>query len=155
MSAEVPLQHRGWLPSSDCFGCGPDNPHGLRIETTLDEHGVGQATWVARPHHQGPPGAVNGAVVAVPMDCHGSWTALAALRDRATDAGRDPDRIAVVTGSYSVRLAAPTPIGVPLDLRAEVEWVEGRKAQVAVSTVASGAVTATFAGRFIEVAIDG
>ena len=145
------LQHRDWLDQNPCFGCGPTNPRGIHVETTLDEHGVGHATWVPQAHHQGPPGAVNGGLVAVPMDCHGNWTAINAFRERAVDEGRDPSTIAGVTGSYAVRLAAPTPLGVPIDLRAEVTRLEGRKAFVTVTSRHGDTVTATFEGVFFEV----
>lgn len=145
------LQHRDWLDHNPCFGCGPTNPHGIHVQTTIDEDGVGHATWVPEPHHQGPPGAVNGGLLAVPMDCHGNWTAINAFRARAAAAGRDPSTIAGVTGSYSVRLSAPTPIEGPIDLRAEVTRLDGRKAFVTVAASHRGTVTATFEGIFFEV----
>ena len=150
MSEPAVLQHRDWWPDNPCFGCGPDNPHGLRIESVLDDDGVGHTTWTAEEHHQGPPGAVNGAVVAIPMDCHGAWTASAAARQRAVSQGRDPAGMAVVTAEYTVRLVAPTPIGVPLAVRAEVDHVEGRRLVVTVETRHEDLVTATFLGTFVE-----
>lgn len=144
------LQHRDWWPDNPCFGCGPDNPHGLRLESTLDEDGIGHATWTPAEHHQGPPGAVNGGVLAIPMDCHGAWTASAAVRARATARGRDPTGMAVVTGEFRVRLLAPTPIGDPLRLRAEVQDIDGRKLRVHVETWHEDTLTATFDGIFIE-----
>ena len=50
-----------------------------------------------------------------------------------------------------MRLAAPTPLGVPLDLRAEVTELDGRKAFVTVTTRHEGTVTATFEGVYFEV----
>ena len=147
------LQHLDWWPDNGCFGCGPHNPHGIRLESTIDDDGVTHATWTARDHHRGPPGAVNGGVVAVPMDCQGAWTATAAYRDRARDEGRDPATVGAVTGSYEVRLAAPTPIGVPLVLRGELLDLVDRRARVRVTTTAAGAVTATFDGVFFEVVL--
>lgn len=145
------LQHRDWLDQNPCFGCGPTNPHGIHVQTRIDEGGAGHATWVPEPYHQGPPGAVNGGLLAVPMDCHGNWTAINAFRARAGAEGRDPSTIAGVTGTYTVRLAAPTPIEGPIDLRAEVTRLEGRKAFVTVTASCDGAVTATFEGVFFEV----
>lgn len=151
MTAAV-LQHRDWWPDNPCFGCGPRNPHGLRLESTIDDDGVTHATWIAEEHHQGPPGAVNGGAVAVPMDCHGAWTASAAYRARAEAAGSSLDVLAV-TGAYSVRLVAPTPIGQPLSLRGEVTQLDGRRCLVTVHTTADGLVTATFEGVFFEVPV--
>lgn len=144
MGQPAVLQHLGWWPSNSCFGCGPDNEQGLRIETSVDRDGVGHCTWIASPHHEGPPGAVNGGVVAIPMDCHATWTAMAAYRARAEEQGLDPTGIGCVTGTYTVRLAAPTPIGVPLALTAVVDRLEGRRAWVTVEMRHEDTVTATF-----------
>lgn len=154
MGATDVLQHRGWYPDNPCYGCGPDNPRGIHLETTVDDDGVGRATWVPEQHHQGPPGAVNGGLVAVPMDCHGMWTAIAAFRRRAEEAGRDPAGIAGVTGSYEVRLESPTPVGETLDLRAEVDRLDGRRAFVHVELTHEERVLATFDGVFFEVLLD-
>ena len=148
------LQHRDWLGQNPCFGCGPTNPEGIHVQTRVDDDGVGHATWVPEPYHQGPPGRVNGGLLAVPMDCHGNWTALNALRARAVDAGRDPSPIASVTGTYTVRLHAPTPVEGPIDLRAEVTGLERRKATVVVTASHEGTRTATFEGIYIEVDAD-
>jgi hypothetical protein len=145
------LQHRDWLDHNPCFGCGPTNDHGIQIETTIDAEGVGHATWMPEGYFQGPPGAVNGGLVAVPMDCHGNWTAINAFRARAVEQGRDPSVIAGVTGTYTVRLSAPTPIEGPIELRAEVTELDGRKAHVTVAASHDGTVTATFTGVFFEV----
>lgn len=145
------LQHRDWLDHNPCFGCGPSNEHGIRIQTRIGADGVGHATWVPEPYHQGPPGVVNGGLLAVPMDCHGNWTSINAFRARAEAAGRDTSTIAAVTGTYTVRLAAPTPVGEPIDLRAEVTRLEGRKAFVTVTASHRGTVTATFDAVFLEV----
>lgn len=154
--ADLPdvLQHRDWLDQNPCFGCGPSNDHGIRVETRIDEDGVGHATWTPEPWHQGPPGVVNGGLIAVPMDCHGNWTAMDAFRQRAVAEGRDPDRTAGVTGTYTVRLSAPTPIEGPIDLRAEVTSLEGRKAFVTITASHEGTTTATFEGVFFEVDLE-
>lgn len=145
------LQHRDWLDENPCFGCGPTNPHGIHVETRLDDDGVGHATWVPEAHHEGPPGMANGGLVAVPMDCHGNWTAMAAFRARAEEQGRPSTDVVSVTGSYSVRLAAPTPLQVPIDLRAEVTRMDHRRAYVTVTASHDEATTATFEGVFFEV----
>lgn len=151
MAEPAVLQHRDWWTTNACYGCGPDNPRGLQIQTTLDDDGVGHCTWVAEQHHEGPPGAVNGGVVAIPMDCHGTWTAIAAYRRRAEEQGRDPTGIGCVTGTYTVRLSAPTPIGVPLQLTAVIDRLDGRKAFATVEMRHEDTVTASFEAVFFEV----
>jgi acyl-coenzyme A thioesterase PaaI-like protein len=50
-----------------CFGCSPDNPHGLKINFTIkDDIVLGEFT----PHtyHMGPPDAVHGGIIATLID---------------------------------------------------------------------------------------
>lgn len=148
------LQHLDWVPGNACFGCGPHNPRGIRIESRpLDDGGL-VATWRPRPEFAGPPGAVNGGMVAVPMDCHGNWTAMRAFRQRAEAAGGDATGVVSVTGEYTVRLHGPTPVDADLELRSTLDDLDGRRARVTVTTSAAGEVTATFRGTFFEVRQD-
>jgi len=52
-----------------CFGCGPDNPHGLHLHFTLDS----DAHTATAPVHltrlfEGPPGHIHGGIIATLMD---------------------------------------------------------------------------------------
>lgn len=145
------LQHRDWLPGNACFGCGPHNPRGLQIHSRIGADGATHATWRAAAHFQGPPGVVNGGLLAAPMDCHGNWRAMLAFRERAESDGRDATDVASVTGTYTVRLARPTPVETDVHLRAELTELDGRKARVLVTATVDGEVTATFDGLFLEV----
>lgn len=150
----VPLQRRGWLRSSGCYGCGPDNPQGLQVESLPGDDGALHATWQPEPHMAGPPGAVNGGLLAAPMDCHGSWVAMRVFRERAEAAGQDPDGVVSVTGEYTMRLSAPTPVEGPVHLRAVLDRLDGRRAFVTVTATVDGVETATFRGTFFEVPAD-
>ncbi len=145
------LQDRYW-PGNRCFGCGAENPDGLHLKSFVDEDAENGgedlvATWVPHLRYQGPPGVVNGGVMAVPMDCHGTWTAMRAF---ATAAG-EAEPLPAVTAGYSVRLIAPTPVEIPVHLRAEVCGVQGRKAKVRVTATSAGTLTASFEGTFVRV----
>jgi acyl-coenzyme A thioesterase PaaI-like protein len=52
-----------------CFGCGPDNPHGLHLQFTLD---AAAQTATARVHldrhFEGPPGHIHGGIIATLLD---------------------------------------------------------------------------------------
>lgn len=134
-----------FYPDNHCFGCGGANPDGLHLKS-FDRGDRLVAQWIAEPRFQGPPGVVNGGLMAVPMDCHGTWAAMLALG--AADGG---DPVPAVTAGYSVRLIAPTPVERPVTLRAEVTACEGRKAKVTVTASVDGATTATFDGTFVRV----
>lgn len=50
-----------------CFGCSPDNPHGLKIDFTIkDNIVIGEFT--SDTHHMGPPDAVHGGIIATLID---------------------------------------------------------------------------------------
>ena len=69
-----------------CYGCGRNNPKGLRIETRWDgEEGI--CRFTPEPHHTAFPGFVYGGLVASLINCHSMGTAIAAAY-RAD--GRDP-----------------------------------------------------------------
>lgn len=140
----TPLQDR-FYPDNPCFGCGAANPDGLHLKSVEDGDAL-RATWIPHTRYQGPPGIVNGGVMSVPMDCHGTWAAM-----RAFGAAQGTDPLPAVTAGYSVRLIAPTPVEVPVSLLAEVTEVAGRKAKVRVSATSSGTTTAVFEGTFVRV----
>jgi acyl-coenzyme A thioesterase PaaI-like protein len=134
-----------FLPENQCFGCGPANPDGLHLKSYEDGDEL-VAEWTPEERFQGPPGVVNGGLMAVPMDCHGTW---AAMHRFSEDRGGQP--CAAVTAGYSVRLIAPTPIGHRVELRARVTSHTDRKAKVSVTASVHGEVVATFDGTFVAV----
>jgi len=62
------------LPGNDCFGCGHDNEHGLKIEVFRDgdqEQLVGH--FKPKAHMTGFPGITHGGVIYTALDCLASW----------------------------------------------------------------------------------
>ena len=107
-------------PSNGCWGCGPANPHGLRIRSAWEgEESVCHFTpspW----HNAGPPDVVNGGILATLIDCHAVCTAIA---DRYRLAGRpigSAPAIWCATGRLEVSYLRPTPMGVLLTVRARI-----------------------------------
>lgn len=135
-----------FFPGNRCFGCGPSNPHGFHLKSYEGVDGVFTAEWTAETTYEGPPGVVNGGVLAIPMDCHSTWTAIHAFSERSQGEARG-----AVTASYDVRLRRPTPTGRRIDLRAWVESIDGRRAVVRCEASVDGTVTAEFVGTFVEV----
>jgi acyl-coenzyme A thioesterase PaaI-like protein len=75
---------------------------------------------------------LNGGILATVIDCHGVCTAIAAAYEAENrPIGSEPP-LWYVTGSLSVDYLLPTPIGEPLELRARVREVKGRKSLVEV-----------------------
>ena len=137
-----------FLADNRCFGCGPANPDGLHLKTYEDADGY-LAEWTPEERFQGPPGVVNGGLMAVPMDCHATW---AAMHVFSADRGGEP--VGAVTAGYTVTLHAPTPIGNRVALRAHVREHTDRHAKVTVTASVAGDVTATFEGTFVVVGLD-
>jgi acyl-coenzyme A thioesterase PaaI-like protein len=134
-----------FYPGNRCFGCGGANPHGLHLKSYETGDGL-VAEWTPEERYQGPPGVVNGGVMAIPMDCHSTWAAMHRFSELA---GGEP--VGAVTASYSVRLRRPTPIGQRMLLHAEVTDVAEGRATVRTTATVDGEVTAIFEGTFVAV----
>ena len=126
-----------------CHGCGADNPRGLRIKSYWDgDEAV--ATWTAAPHHcGGTPEILNGGIIASLIDCHGLNLAIAqAYRAEGRPIGSAP-RIGYVTASMNISYLKPAPIAEPVELRARIVKIDGRKAWVNCTLSAAGVLRAS------------
>ncbi|HVL54348.1 MAG TPA: PaaI family thioesterase [Vitreimonas sp.] len=143
---EPSLQER-YSPDGRCFGCGPANPHGLRIASRRGEAGELIAEWSPQPHHEAFAGVLNGGIVGTLLDCHSNWAAAMHLME-ATGGDGPP---ACVTAEYTIRLLRPTPTDQPLRLRARVVQAGSDRATVEATLEAGGRPTATCRGTFVAV----
>ena len=120
---------------SHCYGCGRLNEDGLKIKSYWDgEETV--AVFEPRPYHIGILGYVYGGLIASLIDCHCIGTASAAAF-RAE--GRDLETnlpLRFVTASLHVDFLRPTPLGVPLEVRATVREIKDRKVVVSATVSA-------------------
>jgi acyl-coenzyme A thioesterase PaaI-like protein len=126
-----------------CHGCGADNEKGLQIKSYWDgDEAV--ATWTAQPHHcGGSKEIVNGGIIASLIDCHSLNLAIAQnYRSEQRPIGSAPP-IGYVTANLQITYLKATPLGRPLQLRARLTKVEGRKAWVNCTVSAGGQVCAT------------
>ncbi len=139
-------------PDGVCFGCGSAHPHGLHIKSHWHEDGVHViCTHMPAADFHGWPGLVYGGLIAMLVDCHSNWTAMA-YHYRAE--GRAPDskpRIDCVTGSLGVKYLKPTPMDVPLLLKARVEGEVARKTRVLCEVYAGDVLTALGDSIFVRV----
>jgi acyl-coenzyme A thioesterase PaaI-like protein len=125
------------LPGNHCFGCGPLNPRGLQIKSYVEGDET-VCTFQPSPDHMaGPTHVVYGGIIAAVVDCHTVLTAVADVyRAAGQPIGAEPLRWCV-TASLKIDFLAPTPIDRPMELRARVREVKGRK-RVVECTVRSG-----------------
>lgn len=80
-----------------CFGCGTDNPFGLKLAFTWDGK-TASATFRPTKVHQGWPDTMHGGL-------------LCAILDEAIGWGAYYQGIRGVTGKFEARLKRPVPIG--------------------------------------------
>jgi acyl-coenzyme A thioesterase PaaI-like protein len=138
---QVAFQDQGSV--HHCHGCGADNEKGLQIKSYW-EGDEAIATWRAKPHHCGGSREnLNGGIISSLIDCHSLNLAIAqAYRAEGRAIGSAP-RIGFVTANLNVSYLKPTPIQEPVQLRARIVKLEGRKAWVHCSLSAAGEVRAT------------
>lgn len=119
-------------PDLSCFGCGPANPHGLRLKSEFSADGT-ELVATYDPDERftsGAPNVAYGGLVASLVDCHAIWTAIAfAHRAEGRAVGTDP-RIAYVTANLSVDFRKPTPLDQLVHLQAWVDGDAGEKTTV-------------------------
>jgi len=143
--SEPGLQKR-FSPGGICFGCGPANSLGLRIDSHVDGDQV-VATWKPRSEHQAFPGMLSGGVIGTLLDCHSNWTAAHHfMQVRKTD---EPP--CTVTAEFHVKLRRPTPVDDPVTLRARVSAAGEDRVTVTAELEAGGKVCATCSGVFVAV----
>ena len=149
--SERSLQQR-YSPDSRCFGCGPANEHGLRIES-YEVPGVAgelRAEWQPLPYHAAFDDILNGGIIGTLLDCHANWTAAMHLMHERGLAGPP----GCVTADYAIRLRRPTPVDRPLQIRAWPVEVTGDKVVVDAELAIDGIITATCRGTFVAVGPD-
>jgi acyl-coenzyme A thioesterase PaaI-like protein len=96
-------------------------------------------TYTPRADQIGVPGFVYGGLIASLIDCHCIGTAFAAWE--AEKGSMDVDR-RFVTASLHVDYLRPTPLGVPLELRAHPTEIGARKVIVSATLSANGELCA-------------
>lgn len=133
-----------------CYGCGPDNDHGLRIKSYWDgDESI--ADFQPQHYHLAFPGYVYGGLIASLIDCHSTGTAAAAAYRRAgREQGSSPP-FRFVTASLHVDYLNPTPMGPPLHLRSRIAEITDKKVIVTTEMLVEGTITAR--GKVVAVRI--
>jgi acyl-coenzyme A thioesterase PaaI-like protein len=120
-----------------CYGCGRLNEHGLQIKSYWDGDET-VCVFQPRPYHTAIPGYVYGGLIASLIDCHSTGTAAAAAyRAEGRPLGSEP-ALRFLTASLHVDYLRPTPIDTPLEVRASVKEIKGRKVVVTSTVFAHG-----------------
>jgi acyl-coenzyme A thioesterase PaaI-like protein len=100
-----------------CFGCGRENPIGLKMEFYEAADGSVFADWTPQRVHQGYEGIVHGGLITSVLDEVMGWANYVR-------------KLWAVTGTINVRFRKPVGIGDEVRVRAWVESINGRKVDV-------------------------
>ena len=132
----TPLAHSA---QNRCFGCGPANPGGLRLEFFLAEDQSVVSLPVISNAYEGPQGYVHGGVIATLLD----ETMSKAIRARGHIA---------MTRHLEIDYLRPVPSGAPIRLEGRLTQDEGRKLWAEARILnAEGKILAQGKGLFIEI----
>jgi uncharacterized protein (TIGR00369 family) len=123
-----------------CYGCGQDNPEGMRLKFKLNEE---QKRFVSKfrlhGRYAGPPGHAHGGVIAT-------------ILDEAMGKVNKLRNVVAVTAEMTVTYVKPVPLGKPLIAEGWERSVRGRvHTNVAEIRNEAGDVLAKSTGRFIAI----
>lgn len=135
-----------YAPNSICFGCGPANPQGLKIQSHVEgEETV--AEWSPESHHEAFPGMLNGGIIGALLDCHSNWTAAWHLM-KTSGTDQPP---CTVTADYAIKLKRPTPSSQKVKLIARVVESKPDRAVIEAELYSGTDLCATCRGTFVAV----
>jgi len=127
---------------SHCYGCGRLNEKGMHIKSCWD--GDESLCRFTPPLDQsgGFPDYLYGGLIASLIDCHCAGTAAAAKHKHDGYILGEQPLPRFVTASLKVDYLKPTPIGIELEIRAQVLEVKNRKVTLRARIIAAGVTTA-------------
>ena len=132
----TPLFHSA---QNQCFGCGPANPAGLKLEFSVTpDHTVLCHTTIT-DHYEGPPGYLHGGIIAT-------------LLDEAMSKANRAQGVTAMTRQMQVEYLRPVPSGKPIRITGHVTRSEGRKHWTAAEIKnTEGTTLASATGLFIAI----
>jgi len=129
------------MPGNICFGCGRENHDGLKISSYWEgEEAV--CIWHSKDKYQGWKGILHGGILASIIDCHTMCTAMAAVYKME---GRGLDSLPIyryATGTLTIKYLKPTPNDKPIELRARVTLIKGKKVVIHCKAISEDVITA-------------
>ncbi len=140
LHVDEPLKPLAHSADNRCFGCGPANPTGLRLEFLLAEDGTVVSLPEVPKAFEGHPGFLHGGIIATLLD---------EAMSKAVRALGYPS----VTAKMEIDFRRPVPGGVRIRLEGRVVTSEGRKHWTeAVIADADENILACGKGLFVEIA---
>jgi len=129
------------MPGNVCFGCGKKNHDGLKINSYW-EGDESVCIWESQEKYQGWKGILNGGILATLIDCHAMCTAMAGVYKMEKRNLDSQPIYRYATGTISVKYLKPTSNLKPIELRAKVSEIKGRKVVLTCIAKSDGEITA-------------
>ncbi len=135
-----------YAPHGRCFGCGPTNEKGLRIQSFVKDQDV-VAEFTPEKHHEAFENVLNGGIIGSLLDCHCNWAAAHYLMQHH----QQETAPCTVTAQYAIKLMRPTPSKDKVQLIAHLDKIDGDRAWIKGELISGGKVCATCEGLFVAV----
>jgi uncharacterized protein (TIGR00369 family) len=128
------------LQKNYCFGCGKNNPEGMRLKFTYDE---ARKSFVCRfrldKRYTGPPGHAHGGIIAT-------------ILDEAMGKVNKLRHVIALTSQITVNYLKPVPLNKPLRVESREVSIRGRRhINMAEILNAKGEVLARSRGLFVAI----
>ena len=120
-----------------CFGCGADNPRGMRIKSFWDGD-IAVCTWIPQSRFLAAMDFMNGGITATLIDCHCTCAAMHYLYERDGRPFGSAPEILMVSLQMNFTYKAPVFIDSPVDVRARITDSDGRKVFLECSAYSRG-----------------
>ena len=142
INSESKIYFQNNMPENVCFGCGSSNHEGLQIKSSWEnENQEAVCIWNSQEKYHGWANLLNGGIIATLIDCHCMGTAMAEaykLENRALDS--EPV-YRYATGTLNIKYLKPTPNDKPIEIRAKVLEVKGKKVTLSCDVFSEGIKT--------------
>ncbi|MGR5061898.1 PaaI family thioesterase [Photobacterium sp. DNB22_13_2] len=129
------------IKGNHCFGCGSENPQGLKIHSYWGADDTALCRFTPEPYHcAAPTHFLNGGIIATVIDCHCICTAMADAYRRSGREIGEGEPIWFATGGLSLQYLRPVSINAKLVLKARVMAADERKAELRCKLLANGKI---------------
>jgi acyl-coenzyme A thioesterase PaaI-like protein len=124
-----------------CFGCGPDNPLGLRLDGFERDGDTVRAEFVPRSEYRGFSDILHGGIIATALDEILAWTAILV------------ENTMVVTGKLELRYRKPAPADATYLLEGTLLESQGRRLVIGGTCRVGETLIAEATGLFIAAGV--
>jgi len=122
-----------------CFGCGPNNPIGLQLDSFKLSSNTVKAVFIPREHYHGFSDLLHGGIVATGLDEIMAWTAILV------------ENVMVMTGTLDLRYRKPARVDATFVLEGELIERRGRRLRLTGRMLDGSTTVAEASGLFLAI----